>query len=412
MSKTSAWENATSQFKEAAKILKLRPGFIEILTNPARTLNVTIPVKMDKGNYKVFEGYRVQFNDLRGPTKGGIRYHPDVDMEDVKTLAFLMTLKCAVVDIPYGGAKGGITVNPKDLSQFELERLTRGFIQKIHYFIGPDIDIPAPDVYTNPQVMSWIMDEFSKFYGPSSFGVVTGKPLEIGGSMGRPTATAQGGVFVLEEAMRKLKMKNPKIAIQGFGNAGSVMADLADKAGYKVVAVSDSKGGIYNKNGLNIEQVKKIKTNKGSVIAYKDGKKITNKGLLELNCDVLVPAAMDNQITSKNANKIKAKIILELANGPVSTKARKALHKKKVMCIPDILANAGGVTTSYFEWVQNRIGMQWSEDEVYKQLKQKMVQAFDNVYMTAEQYDIDMGTAANIFAIKKLSKVLELRGYQ
>jgi len=316
-----------------------------------------------------------------------------------------------LVDLPYGGAKGGVQVNPKKLSDTELERLTRNYIDAIHDLIGPEKDIPAPDVYTDEKIMSWVMDEFSKFYGPTSFGVVTGKPIELGGSLGRATATAQGGFFVLEEAMKKKGLKKPRVAIQGFGNAGSAMATLVEKAGYKVVAVSDSKSGIYNEKGLNIKQVRKIKNETGSVSNYKDAKKITNQELLELKCDVLVPAALENQITNKNADKIKAKIVLELANSPVTREAREIMHKKGIICIPDILANAGGVTVSYFEWVQNRIGMQWNEKQIFNNLKEKMIKAFDNVYKTSAKHKVNMGTAAYIFTIEKMIKVLELRGY-
>jgi glutamate dehydrogenase (NAD(P)+) len=405
------WDEALSQFDKAAKVLNLDSSIVDLLTHPKRIHQVSIPVRMDNGKIKVFEGFRVQFNDLRGPTKGGIRYHPDVTLEEVKALSFWMTWKNTVVDVPFGGGKGGIIVNPKELSKGELERLSRGYIEAMHKFIGPEKDIPAPDVYTTPQIMAWMVDEYHRIEGHNVFGMITGKPLELGGSEGRGEATAQGGFYVLEEAFKVFNIVNPTIAIQGFGNAGMVAAKLLSKAGHKIVAVSDSKGAIYNEHGLNIEKVIQEKNQSKTVIGFSDAKKISNEELLELNVDVLIPAALESVITSKNVSNIKAKIILELANGPVSANAREALFKNGQISIPDILANSGGVAVSYFEWVQNNIGYAWKEKEVLEKLKEKMCVAFDNVYNISKEYKVDMGTAAYVHAIKKMVKVLELRGY-
>ncbi|NQU98700.1 Glu/Leu/Phe/Val dehydrogenase [Candidatus Woesearchaeota archaeon] len=409
MTKT-IWYEALEQFNKAAKVLKLDKSIVELLTNPKRIFQVSIPVRMDDGKMKVFQGFRVQFNDLRGPTKGGIRYHPGVSIDEVKALAFWMTWKNTVVDVPFGGGKGGVICNPKEMSDGELEKLSRGYIEAMHKFIGPEKDIPAPDVYTNPQVMAWMVDEYHRIEGHNVFGMITGKPLELGGSEGRAQATAQGGVYVLEEALKTLRIKKPTIAIQGFGNAGMTAAELAAKDGYKVVAVSDSKGGIYDPKGLDIKKAMDIKKKTKTVMNYKGAKKILNEELLELNVDVLIPAALESVITSKNANKIKAKIILELANGPASAEAREILFKKGQIAIPDILANSGGVAVSYFEWVQNNIGYSWSEKEVLEKLKIKMCDAFDSVYSVSKEFKVDFGTAAYIHAIRKMVKVLEWRG--
>ncbi|MBU1030192.1 MAG: Glu/Leu/Phe/Val dehydrogenase [Nanoarchaeota archaeon] len=410
MEQSIAWNNAVSQFNKAAKILKLNESVIELLTQPKRIIHVSIPIKMDDKSLKTFQGFRVQFNDMRGPTKGGIRYHHEVDMEEVKALAFLMTWKNTIVDIPFGGAKGGIICNPKELSEAELERLSRGYIQAMYQFIGPEKDIPAPDVYTTPQIMAWMMDEYHKFQGHNVFGMITGKPIELGGSKGRDIATALGGTFVLEEALQKMKLQKPTIAIQGFGNAGRTAAKLLSDKGYKIVAVSDSHGGVYNEKGLDLKALMSHKDKTGSVKDFKDAKNISNEKLLEIECDVLIPAALGNQIRKDNAQKIKAKIILELANGPVTSEARELLFKKGIMSIPDILANAGGVTVSYFEWVQNNTGDSWTHEEVYARLKDKMVEAFDSVYEVYEEENIDMGLAAQILAIKRMVRVMELRG--
>ncbi|MBI1969768.1 Glu/Leu/Phe/Val dehydrogenase [Candidatus Woesearchaeota archaeon] len=405
----SSWEDALRQFDKAAKLIDLDSNIYEILTKPKRIIQVSIPVRMDDCSIKVFEGYRVQFNDLLGPTKGGIRFHPQVSLDEVKALAFWMTWKNTVAGLPYGGAKGGVVVDPKKLSEIELENLSRGFIGAFHDFIGPEKDIPAPDVYTNPEIMAWMMDEFSRYEGHTVFGVVTGKPTEIGGSLGRLEATGRGGLFVLEEAMKRLKMRKAVVAIQGFGNVGESFASLLDRR-FKIVALSDSKGGIYNKRGLELRKVKVHKEKTGSVLNFPGAKNITNRELLELKCDVLVPAALEKQITPKNANHVQARIVLELANGPVTTEAREILFKRKILSIPDILANAGGVTVSYFEWVQNKIAYAWKKEEVEEKLKEKMVTAFSDIYDVLEKYKVDMGTAAYIYSIKKMIKVLELRG--
>ncbi len=404
------WDEALSQFNRAADVLKLNDGARALLTNPKRIFQVSIPIRMDDGSLKVFQGYRVQFNDYRGPTKGGIRYHPDVTLDEVKALSFWMTWKNTVSDVPFGGGKGGIICNPKEMSQGELERLSRGYITAMHKYIGPKQDIPAPDVYTNPQIMAWMVDEYHKIEGYNVFGMITGKPLELGGSEGRTEATAQGGVYVLTEALNKLNMSNPSIAIQGFGNAGQIAAKLLSAEGYKIVAVSDSKGGIYNSDGLDISAVTAHKIKTRSVIGFAGSKDISNESLLELDINVLVPAALEGVITSANADNIKAKIILELANGPVSAKAREMLFKKDQISIPDILSNSGGVSVSYFEWVQNNMGYYWKESEVLEKLKEKMIKAFDNVYSASKEFDVDMGTAAYVFAIRQMEKNLEIRG--
>ncbi|HLC66781.1 MAG TPA: Glu/Leu/Phe/Val dehydrogenase [Candidatus Nanoarchaeia archaeon] len=406
----SAWDNALKQFNKAAKIINLDPNFSNILTNPERILQVSIPVKMDDGSIQIFTGFRVQFNTLRGPAKGGIRYHPDVSLDEVKALSFWMTWKNTVAGLPYGGGKGGVIVDPKKLSPRELEELSRGYIRAIAKIIGPELDIPAPDVYTTPQIMAWMVDEYSKLQGKNVFGVITGKPVELGGSEGRGDATAMGALYVFEEALKKLKMKKPTIAIQGFGNAGSVFARLAAQRKYKVVAVSDSRGGIYNAAGLDIAKVIEHKERTGALAKFKGAKEIRNAELLELKVDVLVPAALENQITGDNVSRIKAKLVIEVANGPVTADARESLHRRSITCIPDILANSGGVTVSYFEWVQNNMGYYWSEDEVNQKLKAKITRAFDAIWEVMQKYRVDMGTAAYIHCLATMTKVIELRG--
>ncbi len=406
------FQNAQKQLKKAADVINLEPNVLEVLKTPKRILQVSIPVRMDDGNVKVFEGYRVQHNDARGPFKGGIRFHPKTNLNEVKALAFWMAIKCAVAGIPMGGGKGGVTVDPKKLSQGELERLSRGFAEAFKDFIGPEKDIPAPDVYTNPQIMAWIADEFSRIKGHNVPGVVTGKPLEVGGSEGRGSATAQGGFYVLSKAVKNLKIDPEKstMAIQGFGNAGSIMADLASKAGYKVVAVSDSKGGIYNPQGLDIKKVIEYKKEQGTVSDFYGAQNITNKKILELPCDILVPAALENAIDKNNAGRVKAKIVLELANGPLTPEADEKLFKKGVLVIPDVLANAGGVTVSYFEWVQNLANYYWTEREVLEKLKPIMVKGFSNIWAIKEKYNVDMRTAAFILAIERIGKAMKLKG--
>ncbi|MBI2252016.1 MAG: Glu/Leu/Phe/Val dehydrogenase [Armatimonadetes bacterium] len=406
------WEVALEQLSLVAKKMNLDKNIHEILKSPKRILEVSFPVKMDNGTIKVFTGYRVQHNTARGPAKGGIRYHPDVTLDEVKALAMWMTWKCAVVAIPYGGAKGGVICNPKEMSLGELERLTRRYASEISIIIGPERDIPAPDVYTNPQVMAWIMDTYSMNKGYSVPGVVTGKPISIGGSEGRNEATARGCVYIIEEAVKNLKisLKGVKAVVQGFGNAGSIAADLLEKEGCRVIAVSDSKGGIYDENGLDISKLLNYKKETGTVAGYNQSKKITNEELLELPCDILVPAALENVITKKNANHIKAKIIAEAANGPTTPEADEMLFKNKVMILPDILANAGGVTVSYFEWIQDLQANFWNEEQVNNKLKEIMTKAFRSVLEISQKYKCDMRTAAYILAVGRVAEAINLRG--
>lgn len=390
---------------------------IEILKHPNRITEVSIPIKMDNGGLKIFTGYRVQHSNARGPYKGGIRFHPQVDLNEVKSLAFWMTIKCATIDIPFGGAKGGVTVNPKELSQGELERLTRGYVRAIANIVGPDIDIPAPDVYTNPQIMAWFMDEYSQIQGKNVPGVITGKPIEIGGSLGRDTAAAQGGFYVMEEILKKISTflgnknkENITIAVQGFGNAGANFAKIAYNAGYLVIAVSDSKGGIYNEKGIDINKLLEHKNNTGSVLNFPDAKNISNEELLTLSVTILAPAAFEDVITMNMVNDIKANIIVEIANGPMKIEVSETLAEKNILIIPDVLANAGGVTVSYFEWVQNIRQYYWKEEKVRERLKEKMTQAANLIWQTKEKYGVDMRTAAYIVAVERLWKAIKARG--
>lgn len=392
--------------------IEITQSEIEILKSPKRILEVSIPVKMDDGTLRVFTGYRVQHNDILGPFKGGIRFHPQVNLDEVKSLAFWMTFKCAVADIPFGGGKGGITLNPKELSEGELERLTRGYVRAICHNVGPYKDVPAPDVYTNSQTMAWFMDEYSRIQGQNEPAVITGKPLEIGGSLGRDTATAQGGFFVLENVLEKMKVKKEEtnIAIQGFGNAGMNFAKLAHNAGYVVLAVSDSKGGIFLEAGLDIEKVIVHKRETGSVIDFPGAKNISNEEVLELDVKVLVPAALEGVIDMGNVKKIKAKVVLELANGPVTIEAGEELFKKGSVVIPDILANSGGVIVSYFEWVQNLRHYYWTAGKVHERLREKINDATDIVWDRLKESDINMRTAAYVVATERLAKALKVRG--
>jgi glutamate dehydrogenase len=394
-------------------IINIEEKDAETLKIPKKIIAVSIPVRMDNGGLKVFKGYRVQHNDALGPHKGGIRYFPKVDLDEVSALSFWMTFKCAVADIPYGGGKGGVTVNPKKLSQRELERLTRGYLRSIADSIGPKKDIPAPDVYTNAQIMAWFMDEYSRLKGQNEPAVVTGKPLELGGSLGRDKATAMGGFYVFEKIIKNLikKKKEINIAVQGFGNAGLNFAEIAYTNNYKIVAVSDSKGGIYNEKGLDIKKLSEYKAKTGSVVNFPNTKNISNEKLLELKVDILVPSALEDAITEKNVDKIKADIILELANGPVSQSAGEKLFKKKKIVIPDILANSGGVIVSYFEWVQNLQGYYWSKKEVLSKLKPLMEDAFDRVWSNRNYNDqkISARQAAYILAVKRVVDNMLLR---
>ncbi|MEK7624720.1 MAG: Glu/Leu/Phe/Val dehydrogenase [Patescibacteria group bacterium] len=407
----TAFENAMEQLHKAGKLLKLNPNILCQLESPQRLLKVSIPVKMDNGKVRVFTGFRSQYNDARGPFKGGIRYHPDVNEDEVKALSFWMAIKCATVGIPLGGGKGGIIVNPKELSTGELERLSRGYIDQIYKYLGATQDVPAPDVYTTPQIMSWMLDEFEKLVGHNEPGVITGKPLSLGGSAGRGIATAQGGVYVLEKTLQKMgkNIRGTKVAIQGFGNAGATMAKLLHQLGMKIVAISDSKTGIYNARGINPLQAEERK-NKYGTLPMKGNKKITNAELLELNVDVLVPAALENQITAENAAKINAKIIIELANGPTTPEADLILFKKGIVLVPDVLANAGGVTVSYFEQVQNAANYYWTEREALEKLKLIMDSAFESVWETKVKFKTDLRTAAFVLAIKRIGEAMVGRG--
>lgn len=402
------FQNYLKKLEKAKDTIKFNDKVYEILKRPQRIIEVNIPVEMDSGETRIFTGYRVQYNNFRGPYKGGIRYHHNVDMHEVKALAAWMAMKCAVVDIPMGGGKGGVIVNPKELSKKELERLSRGYMKAMHSALGPFIDVPAPDVYTTPEIMAWMVDEYMKHAGHNhkNLAVITGKPLDKGGSLGRDKSTALGGYYVLLDALEKYSMKNPSIAIQGFGNAGSVMAELvSDK--YSVVAISDSKGAIYKKDGINIKELMTHKEKTGTVQNFSGAENITNEELLELEVDVLIPAALENQITEENADRIKAKLVLELANGPTTPEADEVLFKKGVPVVPDILSNAGGVTVSYFEWVQNLENKYWTLEEVNTKLEKIMRTAFDAVYKTANKHSVDLRTAAYINALQRIEKAYD-----
>jgi len=361
---------------------------------------------------RIFQGYRVQHNSSRGPCKGGIRYHPDVTFDEVQALASWMTWKCATVNIPFGGAKGGIVCDPKKLSKGELERLTRRYAYEISPFIGPDRDIPAPDVYTDSQIMAWIMDTYSMTHGHSAPGVVTGKPTFLGGSQGRQEATGRGCVCVIQAACRvkRLALGRASAVVQGFGNAGSIAAELLAKQGVKVTAVSDSRGAIHNPKGLDVAAVEAHKKKTGSVAGFRHGESISKEEILETECDILIPAALENQITLENAHRIKAKIVAEAANGPTTPMADQILHRKGVFVLPDILANAGGVTVSYFEWVQDLQELFWDEQEVNRKLEKIMVKSFDDVYAMANKYEVDMRTGAYMLAVNRVARATEARG--
>jgi len=402
------------QLDRAVERLNLEPGMQAILKRPMREFHVNLCVKMDTGEVKLFEGFRVQYNDARGPTKGGIRFHPTETIDTIRALAAWMTWKCAVVDIPYGGAKGGVICDPKEMSSGELERLSRAYIDQIWQVIGPERDIPAPDVYTTPQIMAWMMDEYSKLKGYNSPGVITGKPLALGGSLGRNDATARGGVYTLKEAAEYLHMdlSGAKVVVQGYGNAGSFAAILAKELyGTKIIAVSDSRGGIYNSKGLDPRAVLAHKQRTKSVVGFPGAERIANEDLLTMDADILIPAAMERQITGENAAQIKAKIVAELANGPSTPEADEVLYDNDVFVIPDFLCNAGGVTVSYFEWVQNTYGYYWEEKVVHQRLKEKMTRAFHEVLDTSLKHKVDMRTAAYIVAVSRVVEAMRLRGW-
>ncbi|MBD2089698.1 Glu/Leu/Phe/Val dehydrogenase [Microcoleus sp. FACHB-1515] len=413
--------DANLRLEKALRYVTISQDAIERLTHPKASLSVAIPVRMDDGSLRVFPGYRVRYDDSRGPTKGGVRFHPNVSIDEVQSLAFWMTFKCAVLNLPFGGGKGGITVNPKALSKLELERLSRGYIDAIADFIGTDVDILAPDVYTNAMVMGWMMDEYSIIRRQFSPGVVTGKPIAMGGSLGRETATAMGAFFVIQSVWSQQKRlpAETTIAIQGFGNAGAILAELLFHAGYKIVAVSDSQGGIYAEQGLDIPSVRHLKEAsrklkaaycEGSVCSSVEHQVITNADLLALNVDILIPAALENQITVENADRIQANYIFEVANGPIASSADAILEAKNIRVFPDILVNAGGVTVSYFEWVQNRSGFYWTLEEVNDRLKTKMVEETAKIQAIAQELAISLRTAAYVHALNRLGEAIDAKG--
>jgi glutamate dehydrogenase (NAD(P)+) len=400
------------QFDIAAEYLKLDPGLRQVLRTPKRILEVSIPTKMDNGLIKVFTGYRVQHNIARGPAKGGIRYHPAVTIDEVRALAAWMTWKTATVNIPYGGGKGGVICDPKRMSKAELERMTRRYASEILPIIGPERDIPAPDVYTDSQTMAWIMDTYSMTVGYSALGVVTGKPLSIGGSEGRHEATARGCLFVTEEACRvkKMPLRGATVAIQGFGNAGSLAAKLFAEKKARVIAISDSRGGVFNSRGIDPLKAARYKERSGTVVGMPGTSRISNDDLLTMKCDILIPAALENVITLNNADQIKAKIVSEAANGPTTPHADEVLARKGITLLPDILANAGGVTVSYFEWVQDLQSFFWSESEVNAKLETVMKRAFNEVHETARKHRTHMRTGAYCLAVGRVADATLVRG--
>jgi glutamate dehydrogenase (NAD(P)+) len=412
LDKPNPYAIAVEQFSAAADRLNLDEGMKEILAKPKRELIVHFPVRMDDGSFRVFTGYRVQHSLTRGPAKGGIRYHPDVTLDEVKALAMWMTWKCAVVGIPYGGGKGGIVVDPANLSINELERLTRRYAAEIAPIIGPEVDIPAPDVNTNSQTMAWIMDTISMMRGYPIPGLITGKPIPVEGSLGRNEATARGLQYVVREAVKQagMSLQGARVVVQGYGNAGAIAARLLHDDGAKIIAVSDSRGGIYNSKGINPIPALRYKQEHGNLNGYDRSDSITNEELLEVECDILVPAALESVITAKNADRINTKMIAEAANGPTTPDADKILYEKGIMVLPDILANAGGVTVSYFEWAQNIQGYYWAEEEVNQKLERVMKRAFQDVFEASASNVVDMRTGAYMLAISRVAEVTRLRG--
>jgi glutamate dehydrogenase (NADP+) len=418
---SSILSDANLRLTEALKYTQLSEDAIESLKAPKASLTVSIPVRMDDGRLQVFQGYRVHYDNTRGPYKGGVRFHPNVTLDEVQSLAFWMTFKCAALNLPFGGAKGGVTVNPKALSRMEIERLSRGYIDAIADFVGVDLDILAPDVYTNAMIMGWMMDQYGTIKRQNSSGVVTGKPLSMGGSLGRDTATAAGAFYTIQTILPKLKRepRSTKVAIQGFGNAGAELATLLHQAGYVIVAVSDSQGGIYEPSGLDIPSIREFKRSTQKIQAvYCDGSvcnigsatEISNEDLLKLDVDVLVPAALENQITVENAGEIKAPLIFEVANGPITFGADQVLKAGGIQVFPDILVNAGGVTVSYFEWVQNRTGWYWSAAEVGDRLKEQMIVETENIWAITQTKGIDPRTAAYVHALDRLGMAIDAKG--
>lgn len=410
--KVSILEGTRVWLKKACDVMGYGKEVYDMLAEPMRVLFVRFPVHMDDGTTEVFTGVRSQHNDAVGPTKGGIRFHPQVDIDEVKALSIMMTMKCNIMDIPYGGGKGGVICNPKELSRGELERVSRGYVRAISQIVGPTKDIPAPDVYTNPQVMAWMMDEYSKIREYDTPGFITGKPVTLGGSLGRTTATAKGCAICVEEAAKKIgiDINKARVAIQGFGNAGSYMARFMDETGAKIIAISDSKGAVYCNEGIDVEKAIDHKQKTGYVEGLEGTQKLESD-LLTIDCDILVPAALENVITQDNAPDVKAKIIAEAANGPTTPEATEILYEKGVLIIPDILASSGGVTVSYFEWVQNNEGFYWTEEEVEERLRQKMIKAFNKVYNIAQEQQVGMRLAAHIAGIEKVVEAMRLRGW-
>ena len=408
------FEMVKRHIDRCAEILDLAPHITEILKSPTRELHVSFPIRMDDGTVRVFRGFRVQYNDARGVTKGGIRFHPDETIDTVRALAALMTWKCALMNLPLGGAKGGVICDPKKMSVAELERLSRAYVRAIYQFIGPEKDVPAPDVYTTPQVMAWMMDEYCSIVGRAQFGVITGKPVCLGGSCGRSDSTAYGGMYTIREAARALglDLSRATVAVQGYGNAGYNAARLCSELfGAKAIAVCDSKGGVYCAEGISPDEAYKCKATTGSVCNLPGGKSITDEELLELDVDILIPAALEDVITEKNAANIKAKIVAELANGPATPEADDIMYRNGIHIIPDLLCNAGGVTVSYFEMVQNFHMLSWEEANVRDQLDRKMASAYHSVLNTSREYKINMRQAAYILAVRRVVEAMELRGW-
>lgn len=415
------FEGALSRMEEALNYIQVSDDTIEKLKWPKACLEVGIPIRRDDGSLKVFKGYRVRYDDSRGPTKGGIRFHPNVNMDEVRALSFWMTMKCAVVNLPFGGAKGGVAVNAKELSRFELEHLSRGYIDAVADFIGPELDIPAPDMYTNEIIMGWMSDQYNIIQRRQVPAVITGKPLSMGGSVGRDDATGRGGYYIVMELTKQMNLipGETKVAVQGFGNVGYHLARLLSDEGFRVVAIGDSQGAIHSENGLHPPSIKEFKDREkrlnavychGSVCDLVDHERITNEELLELDVDLLVPAAMENQITEQNADNIKAKVILELANGPITIGADKILNERGIIVVPDILANAGGVAVSYFEWVQNRAGDYWNLEKVHKRLYRIMIDGYEQVYQMAEEAKTSLRCAAYVQALNRLAQAIESKG--
>jgi len=403
---------ALTQLDIAARKLDLDPGLHEILRHPKRELTVHFPVRMDDGSLKVYTGYRVQHNLSRGPAKGGIRYHPDVTLDEVKAMAMWMTWKCAVVNIPYGGAKGGVVCNPRQMSPGEVERLTRRYTTEISLLLGPERDIPAPDVNTNPQIMAWMMDTYSMHKGYTIPAVVTGKPLDCGGSEGRVEATGRGCAIAARQAAKVLgrSLEGMRVAIQGFGNVGSCAAKILEEMGARIIAISDSRGGIVNLKGLDVRKVMEHRERTRTVTGFPDTEPISNTELLEMDCDLLVPSALENQITGVNAHRIAARIIIEGANGPTTPEADEILARRGIFLVPDILANSGGVTVSYFEWVQDLQAFFWTEAEVNQKLEQIMAHSFNNVLQMSRRHEVDMRTAAYMLAVDRVARATQIRG--